>query len=170
MKSISMTLLAMTVLTGVHSLKEQPLESLQDGGRDLQEDYVQLYTDDLPELTGCLTVIGGTPSNKDKLLLGECNQRNQAWRYDAATMQFHTKKNDKFCLQAGLGGPVGHGSKMRIFECDEDEALQKFEYLNALVLNGTDLCVAYRGINANVGKDPIVLKPCDLGNNNWSQD
>jgi hypothetical protein len=169
MKSILMTLLAMTVLTGVHSLKEHPLESLQDGGRDLTEDYFELVSDDaLPYLSGCLIVVGSNPIEKQKLLLGKCGGKNQAWRYDAINQQFHTKLNDDMCMQAGLGGTPGRGSKMRLFECDKDEPLQRFEYGNALRLVDTELCVGFLGNTPNVNEDPIVLKPCEHGGNEWS--
>jgi hypothetical protein len=174
MKSILMTLLAMTVLTGVHSLKEHPLESLQDGGRDLFEEpynYFEIvFENAIPYLSGCLTVVGSNPIEKQRLLLGSCGAPSQAWRYDFVTKLYHSKLNDDMCMQAGLGGRPGRG-KMRLFKCDEDEALQKFksaEAGHAIGLVDTDFCVSFSGNKADVNVDPIVLKPCARGNNYYS--
>jgi hypothetical protein len=176
MKSISMTLIAMTVLTGVHSWKEQPLESLQDGGRDLshiqESPYFQLVSDDASPESGCLIVVRSNPRPRQKLLLGSCDLPDQGWRYDSDTKLFHTMLKDDMCMQAGLGGTPGHGTKMRLFPCDEDEELQKFDYGNTIELVGANLCVIFQGIHSNVNVDEIKLKPCDIsdGQDDWSQD
>jgi hypothetical protein len=183
MKFISMTLFAMTFLAGVHSLKdEHSYQSLQDGGRDLESDvyYFVLISDPAagPD-SGCVTVNHSNAKEKQKLSLQECkddNNDDQYWRYDEDTKLFHTRLNDEMCMQAGLGGTPGHGTKLRLFPCDgaEYEDLRKFDYTpsgGTIKLENTDLCVIFRGIHSNFG-DPIVLKPCSAseGQKSWIED
>lgn len=73
------------------------------------------------------------------------------------------------CLQAGHGGALEDGSKMRLYRCDGND-FQKFTWENVepLLVSGSlkpesnpDLCVVYRGVTANIGVDPIIFKECD---------
>ena len=55
-------------------------------------------------------------------------------------------------------------SLLRLFPCDPDNDLEQFYF----VLGGsihpqtdTDLCMVWRGVNPDVGIDPIIFRECD---------
>jgi hypothetical protein len=72
---------------------------------------------------------------------------------------------------------------MRLFSCDASNAKQiynftDFGFLNPdaeffnqsepvfkLQLSTTTLCIDHRGVNANIGVDPLILKPCSEAGN-----
>ena len=138
-------------------------------------DYFQLYTDG-PAVTGCLIVTVSKPRADQKLKLGNCDLPDQEWRLDTDFL-YHTKLNDSMCMQAGRGGTPVHGTKLRIFPCDKNNTLQLFEgplsqtFLGAIRLkNYPNLCVDWRGVNADINQDPIIIKDCKNKNGGWSAD
>jgi hypothetical protein len=186
MKFISMTLFAMKLLAGVHSLKdEHSYQSLQEGGQDLESEeyyFVLIWDPAAGPYLGCLTVNHSNAKEKQKLSLKECkddNNDDQFWWYDGDTKLFHTKLNDEMCMQAGLGGTPGYETKLCLFPCDgaeyeEYEDLRKFNYTHSggtIKLKNTNLCVIFRGIHSNFG-EPIILKPCgdSEGQKSWTKD
>ena len=106
--------------------------------------------------------------NGNRIVLGSLsgNDGNQWW-IDGYGL-FHSTLDVNKCLQAGWGGDDGKvkdGTALRIMDCDPQNDLQRFEWdlwggPIRLQNNAADLCVTYRGVVANVGKDPIILKYC----------
>lgn len=89
---------------------------------------------------------------------------------------YHTKLDDGYCMAAGRGGKIEHGTKMRLFRC-EDNKHQRFVGpdggLGTIKLKDgeyDDLCVEFRGINPNINVDPIIMKRCNVAVAGWSQD
>lgn len=115
---------------------------------------------------GCLTVRDSEARNDQKLMLESCNQANQRWDSDDNGL-IRTELDNTMCMQGGRGEPQ-MGTMMRIFTCDSNNALQKFESIvdnqgagEKIRLQGTTLCVDHRGVIANVNEDPIILKSCN---------
>lgn len=68
--------------------------------------------------------------------------------------------SDAGCAQAGLGDKVGDG---HITECNEDQIFMWNGDDGPIPVAGRpDLGVVFRGVSANVNRDPIILKLCDL--------
>ena len=131
--------------------------------------YVQFYSDPPPpQDVGCLIVRNSIAVNDNKLILGDCGLPSQAWRYDDGL--FRTKLDDNMCMQAGRGGEPKHGMMVRVFACDKDNKLQKFDYdgKGIIKLANTNFCVVYRGVTSNVNEDNIILRDCARGIINWS--
>lgn len=85
---------------------------------------------------------------------------------------FSSGLGTSMCAQAGLGGFVDHGAKLRLMPCKESEELQKFEWEDETPIklaSNDDLCVEWRGLSMSVGVDPALMKLCDLFEG-WSGD
>eukprot|EP00547_Thalassionema_nitzschioides_P012424 CAMPEP_0194264692 /NCGR_PEP_ID=MMETSP0158-20130606/47718_1 /TAXON_ID=33649 /ORGANISM="Thalassionema nitzschioides, Strain L26-B" /LENGTH=150 /DNA_ID=CAMNT_0039004941 /DNA_START=198 /DNA_END=650 /DNA_ORIENTATION=- len=126
---------------------------------------IQIHT--LTTDNGCLTVNSFSPQDDDKVILGNCKSKiMQSWGFDFQGW-VHPLLNPDLCLQAGRGGKLHHGTKVRLHHCDpHKKALQTFELdpRGRLTLmhntTATDLCVDHRGIRSNRDLDPIILKDC----------
>lgn len=116
-------------------------------------------------------IVKDSQAKADKpLILGSCDKPKQAWKLNATSGMVRTILNETMCMQAGRGGTPQKGTKMRVFPCDKDNKLQQFDYNQLTVkLKNTTLCVAYRGVKANVNTDPLILKNCGSVGDSWSQ-
>ena len=169
MKLLSTIVLVMVTLKDCHgwtALRRRVNQAL---------DYFQLFTDG-PAETGCLIVTDSKPRADQKLTLGKCGLPGQEWRLDNDSL-YHTNLDDGMCMQAGREGTPAHGTKLRIFPCDKNSTLQHFEgpisetYIGGIRLkNYPNLCVDWRGVNANIKQDPIIVKDCKKVNGGWSRD
>jgi hypothetical protein len=116
---------------------------------------------------GCLVVKGNKASNDQNLLLGSCHNAN-GWRYDEDGL-FHSELDDYKCMQADRQGPPKVGAMIRVYDCDKNNKLQRFEYREGVIrLEGENLCAAFRGIVGDVNQDPIILKPCNDETGIWA--
>jgi hypothetical protein len=113
---------------------------------------------------GCFIVRNSNARNDEKIMLGSCTE-NQRWNYGADKL-IRTQLDPSKCLQAGRTATPKEGTKMRLFSCDLSNAKQIYDVVGDMLqgfkfqLSGTTLCIDHRGVNANIGADPIVLKPC----------
>lgn len=87
------------------------------------------------------------------------------------------KAGGDLCLQAGHGEPAGKiildpidselqdGSKMRFYPCDSSNELQQFSWEDESgplkLKSRPELCAVYRGVKADIGRDPIIFKTCN---------
>lgn len=117
--------------------------------------YYRIVTDD-----ACFAVRGSNPYDDQKLILKPCGGEGQGFREDGDLIR--SQLNDEKCVQAGRPMTTPHhGTKMRIYMCDDNEFRQQFEVVESkFKLKGYDLCIDHRGVNANVHEDPIILKDC----------
>jgi len=117
--------------------------------------YYRISTDE-----ACLSVRNSNPYDDQRFILKNCGGVGQGFREDGN--HFRIQLNDEKCMQAGRPTvSPRHGTKMRIYKCDESEFRQKFELEDGKMrLQGRDLCVDHRGVNANVNEDPVILKDC----------
>jgi hypothetical protein len=173
MKLLSTIVLIMA--TGGHGWTALRRLASEGGPASATLDYFQLSTDG-PAVTGCLIVTDSNPIADQKLILGKCGLPDQEWRLDSDYL-YHTKLNDNMCMQAGRGGTPVHGNKTRIFPCNKNNTLQRFEGPSSANYTGgvrlkdyPTLCVSWRGVDANIGQDPIIVKNCTLLSGGWSQD
>lgn len=125
------------------------------------------------EQTGCLVVKQSNVRAEQALILGDCGvDVNNTWRYNNGL--FHTKLNDRYCIQVGRGeqGPEP-SRKMRLALCDATNDLQQFyhfELSGHIQLKTNDkLCVEYHGKTANVNEDDIILKKCQSSVDGWDR-
>jgi len=169
------TLFAIVALKGVYGWKAVREVSRDEEGRRLTS-YSQLYADIQEDFTACLIVKDSDARDDKKLILGDCGLPNQAWRRDADGL-WHTKLNEDYCMQAGRGGKVGHGTKMRLFKCDNGEKRQQFVGPDGGIggikfkdPDYDDFCVEFRGNTPNINVDPIIVKTCDVSVAGWSAD
>jgi hypothetical protein len=118
---------------------------------------------------GCIEANGH--NEDDKLTLQVCNpgETRQEWEYDIFTGLIRAALEDgtSLCMQAGRRNmpPADDGSMVRLFDCDENNALQQFDWPSALggpiILRGDSrYCLIFRGGSADLGLDPIIVKEC----------
>jgi hypothetical protein len=117
------------------------------------------------EYEGCIEDEGNV--SIDKIFLRTCDSTKleQKFKYDGALM--HTGSNEDKCLQAGYNGDPAEGEFVRVVDCDSNNSLQKFtwDFANSGFISLTDkpdFCMSFRGVNDNVGADPILIKECEL--------
>jgi hypothetical protein len=163
--------LAIAILDAVYSQMHWNLRQLGSSGG-----FFKLVSDAETIRDGlqlCIEVRNKDPKNDQKLVLGNCGGPNIGWDFDADGL-FHAEKDDSFCMQAGRAGPVNDGEKVRMFHCDKDNELQLFEYDGGAIKpkSDTSLCMVWRGVNANIDRDPIIFKKCNRVMNRvqWSED
>jgi hypothetical protein len=108
-----------------------------------------------------------------RVFLDECDEE-LAWRispvdFFGEAALLHSGLNDSKCLRAGLGSNMNDGTRMAVVDCDVDDELQHFYYNGESIYaaNDTSLCMVYRGVSANVGVDPIIMKECDESQDPW---
>jgi hypothetical protein len=68
-------------------------------------------------------------------------------------------------LQAGYDGDPAEGEFVRVADCDLNNPLQQFTWSDNGFISLTDnptFCMSFRGMNDNVGADPILMKKCEL--------
>lgn len=113
---------------------------------------------------GCIELEDEKAEDDNKLILGPCNS-NEGWRYDEDGL-FHSSIDDSKCLQAARGGTIRDGSKLRVFSCNKNEDGQVFDFGSGggtiSLKSDPDLCVVFRGTTASIGTDPIIMKDCDV--------
>ena len=136
------------------------------------EDSYGLIASDDAETSACVQVRNDYPRRNQKLVLGNCEGVKPGWRLDSDGL-FHAELNDDWCIQAGKGGPVQDGEYARLRKCDSTEILQEFEWRNGGGIRPKSnelLCLVWRGVNPNVGIDPLIFKYCDNvdDRNDWS--
>lgn len=175
MKLLSTIVLIMATLESGHGWTALRRRVSEEGSDSLALDYFQLFSD-FPAEIGCLIVTDSKPRADQKLKLGECDLPGQEWRLDTDYL-YHTKLNDGMCMQAGRGGTPIQGTKLRLFPCDKNNNLQRFEgpisenYVGGIRLKDfPKLCVSWRGVNTNINQDPIIVKNCENVDGGWSRD
>jgi len=115
---------------------------------------------------GCLEV-DGDGNNDDAIKLGTCSSTkpSQEFTYDGTFI--HPGGDTSKCLQAGRLDTPANGMYMRLYDCDESNILQQFEwdFRNAgpIQLTGrwSAFCVVFRGVEENLDVDPIILQRCE---------
>jgi hypothetical protein len=101
----------------------------------------------------------------DKVFLRVCDSTklDQKFKYDGV---FRTGRNEDKCLQAGYDGDPAEGEFVRVADCDLNNSLQKFtwDFVSGFIslTDNPAFCMSFRGINANVGADPVVMKRCEM--------
>lgn len=133
-----------------------------------------------PDVNACM-LAKGVSRRSDVILSGdECTNFYVDDNYGNAMLVRAFGDDGDLCLQAGHGKSLRDGSKMRLYPCDENNIFQRFAAdlalepgpLRLVSDQYDDLCVTHRGVNANLGKDPIIFKKCDLPDSRilWSFD
>lgn len=135
-------------------------------GGDIEE-WTEIQSDS--GTSGCITVKNNEVYKYQKLIFGNCNA--PGWRLDIESSNeegddgmFRTELDPSYCMQAGKNGKVKDGEFVRLVKCDSSKRLQKFRYINGggiRPLSNLDYCMVWRGVNGNVGIDPIIFKKCD---------
>jgi hypothetical protein len=108
----------------------------------------------------CIELNNENANDDEKLTIGDCN--GLGWRLDSDGL-FHSEADDNQCMQAGRHDAPVDGNKIRMFQCDSSNELQKFVYENYQLIkpvSDTSLCVVWQGINPNFGHDDIILRKC----------
>lgn len=138
------------------------------------------------DVEACIEVKGGSATKGNSLVLGDCSNyrfgidgiyaRDEESSADDAgpdalgLFMYVSRLDSEMCVQAGHPPPEGasspsleSGTKMRVYPCDASNPLQIFVIHRGddVRLAGTNWCVAYRGIHADVGLDHLMLKDCD---------
>ena len=143
---------ALIVSNGVNGWELRGAVSKED--RNLQY-VVQIYSG----RDGCIQA-KGEGVNSEVILAASCT----SFRVDENGLIRSFKEGGDLCLQAGRGTVLQDGSKMRRFPCNSTNALQQFSWAlqnGPLKLKSrTDLCAVFRGVNADIGTDPIIFKNC----------
>ena len=88
------------------------------------------------------------------------------WTADQEFPLLHSKLDYDMCIQAGYGGTVQHGTKLRLNLCDKDNEFQKWDtYIHGSMKllddKYKDYCVASRGTHYDFGEDPMIMVSCD---------
>jgi len=123
---------------------------------------------------GCVQPSG----NKDRAIIGSCGGAESAWFVEYVdaedfTVAFHNGKYKNLCMQAGNGGAVIDGKKIRLKDCDSEEPLQYFiweDYEAPIkIKSNPNLCVVAQGLPAEKGAN-LIAKDCEVRNDEWSGD
>eukprot|EP00591_Stephanopyxis_turris_P008572 CAMPEP_0195519268 /NCGR_PEP_ID=MMETSP0794_2-20130614/14548_1 /TAXON_ID=515487 /ORGANISM="Stephanopyxis turris, Strain CCMP 815" /LENGTH=262 /DNA_ID=CAMNT_0040648391 /DNA_START=190 /DNA_END=978 /DNA_ORIENTATION=+ len=140
--------------------------------------YGIIQSDDAYDISGsaCIAVKGGKAGIGRRLVLGDCESPGNGWRLSRNGL-FRTELDDSLCMQAGhneSSSPMDR-AKIRLKPCDRNNNLQKFVFINGNGIRpkmNQSLCMVWKGKNADVGMDPIMLRPCNLvdSRNDWSGD
>lgn len=119
---------------------------------------------------GCIQPKNGSTEKFTPIIMDNCDDA-RAWNVKEmnGVKIFRNRLDLSMCLQAGLGGYVDHGTKLRLMPCKEMERLQHFEWSDETPIKlanreeyEADVCAEWRGRNVNVGVDPVIMKTCDL--------
>lgn len=130
------------------------------GDADGQESIVTLTPTDY---SGCMKV--GGVSEEDEIMLATCDASDPMQQLQFVGEQIQLVADPTKCLQAGSSAPASAGKYIRVYPCDSAESLQKFSWdapNGALTLAQTDFAVVFRGVNANVNTDPIILEDINI--------
>jgi hypothetical protein len=126
------------------------------------DDFVRIASSNY---NGCIELRDLIAKDIATLVLGPCNS-NALWKYDFETGLFHTYQDESKCMQAGLGGNIEEGSKIRVAPCDVTSKVQVFDWdiptnKRIFLKSRPDLCVVFQGVRANVNADNIILHDCN---------
>lgn len=124
---------------------------------------------------GCLEVKDFN-TNQNRVYLEDCDSDIGGWTIekpeeDEGPFMFKSRSDPTKCLQAGYGQRIQDGTKLRLLDCNPSNPFQRFLWDGYASGDGTgpikaafrgNFCVAFRGVNANVGSDPIIIKHCDV--------
>ena len=116
---------------------------------------------------GCMEADGSSDGSGIRLGTCDSSKASQEWQYDSFVGVFKTSVGSNKCLQApGSGNVPTNGRLMRVYGCNEDNPFQQFVWSAAdggpiKLAEYPEYCVVFRGVNADVGTDPIILKKCE---------
>lgn len=130
-------------------------------------------------VSACIEVKAGSTANGNSFVLGDCSSYD--YGIDAVPIEgegcidsiamLQTRLDPTKCMQAThRGKPVKQGSWMRVYPCDANNPLQRFEVIGTIKLENTNWCAAYRGNRPNINQDHIMLRDCDDMDYGWSHD
>lgn len=123
--------------------------------------------------TGCIEVKRGILEPGASLILGDCTNQEYGFEehfVDDTSVRFRSRLDRKYCMQATHSPMLRAGGKLRLYPCSRDNQAQLFTRSTQPVKDPS-LCVGYRGRQANVNIDPIILKKCKPGQDiGWSYD
>lgn len=121
-------------------------------------------------MEACIHVENGTAAEGQPLILGDCaDEYGGGWMLDD-NKAFRSELNSSYCMQAGKSkrNIPRSGNSLRLGLCDSRSA-QKFAYHAELKQTGLgirpffnqSLCVVWKGVNPEIGADPIILSNCE---------
>jgi hypothetical protein len=136
------------------------------------EEPSDFFTFGAPGGDGCIGLKNGSILRGTPLILVNCSLTDDAiqWVKDY-DHRFHSKVDFDMCIQVGVTGSTPEsGTSMRIVPCGVSD-LQHFDITQVGPIEGglggpikpegsADLCMVHRGNTANIGEDPILVKPC----------
>lgn len=170
---VILTVLLMVAATAQE--QDTPLAT-SDCGTDGCETETNIHEGEWFELSarkqsGCIVVKNAKVRAERQLILGECGDIKNAWRFNNGL--FHSRLDDRMCMQAGKQpGPMG-GRKIRLFPCDTSKELQEFFHYDLTghikLKSNENLCIEFQGHNANINEDNIVLKKCEDAVDGWTK-
>ena len=122
--------------------------------------YQRIKSADLSD-DACIEIEHGRAVAKQRLNLGDCSAESGGWSLEESGL-IKSELDSEFCMQADFS-EVGVGTPMRIMPCSPDNELQQFTFTSGegiRPVSNSDLCVSWRGVNADIGHDPMLLKDC----------
>ena len=109
---------------------------------------------------GCIKV-NGNGELDDDFRLASCDASDPKQQFSFVGEQIQLAMDTSMCLQAGRSVMPEDGKYLRVYECDSGETLQRFSWDapdGALTMvDFDDLAVVFRGTNANLNSDPIII-------------
>jgi len=128
------------------------------GGDVAVPSVVTLTPRDYP---GCIKVKGNGDQD-DELYLAACNPSDQKQQFKFVGDWIQLEMDSSKCLQGGRDPMPSDGKYVRVFNCDEDESLQRWSWDapdGALsLLDYPELAIVFQGTTANVNSDRIIIK------------
>ena len=118
----------------------------------------------------CLFKVKNWYKNNDQIWLVKCNRYHESesrslrfqWIYDSVTKQIKTKGNTEFCMKLP-SAERKQQQKVRMEKCDENEVLQKFEFVKGRIhpVANRILCGSYNLSKINdKQKAPFIFSKC----------
>lgn len=109
---------------------------------------------------GCMKV-NGNGNDDDFLILATCNSADIKQQLKFVGSSIQLGMDDTKCLQAGRMGTPSQGKYIRVYPCDSSNDLQSFSWDSPsgrlYPTNYPEVVVVFRGTNANLNADRIIL-------------
>ena len=127
------------------------------------------------DVQACIETKGGSTAAGNSFILSDCLKYDKGidvmhlHDYSYAVM-IRLRADPEQCMQATHSGVLEHGAWLRVYPCDPNNPLQRFNAIGTLQLENTEWCVAYWGMTANHDENHIMLKKCETVDYGWSHD
>jgi len=103
----------------------------------------------------------------DDFPLASCHASKEQQQFKFVGNQIQLAMDESMCLQAGCNNTPLNRKYWCVFKCNDSESLQHFSWdapdCALTLLDFPDMAIIFRGMNAKVNSDPIILGDLNKG-------